>query len=159
MTVEQVIEAVEQLSDGEKLAVFEATARMLRQVSNNSLQADTIAEAALRYRVDDGAKKTEKGPSQKVNPIVASPAQTEWEETSTQDAMKREASASGVDIREFYLVQGRRKMAALAAELSARPDPPPEKMLRRGLFQGLVIDEEDFKAAEWHPTDKELTGE
>ncbi|MCL4834225.1 MAG: hypothetical protein KJZ86_17410 [Caldilineaceae bacterium] len=159
MTVEQVIESVEQLSDGEKLAVIEATARMLQRAVNNSFQSDAIAEAALRYRVDEVTEKTEERPAQRVNPILASPARIEWKETSTQDARKKEASAPDIDVREYYLVQGRRKMAVLAAELSARPDPPPEKMLPRGLFQGLIIDEEDFKAAEWHPTDKELTGE
>ncbi|MGB5050747.1 MAG: hypothetical protein WBO46_17520 [Caldilineaceae bacterium] len=159
MTVEQVIESVEQLSDGEKLAVIEATARMLRQAVNNSFQSDAIAEAALRYRVDEVTEKTEERSAQWVNPILASPARIEWEETSTQDATKKEISVPEVDVREHYLVQGRRKMAALAAELSARPNPPPEKMLPRGLFQGLIVDEEDFKAAEWHPTDKELTGE
>ena len=35
MTIEQVIESVKQLSDGEKLAVIEATARMLRQAAND----------------------------------------------------------------------------------------------------------------------------
>lgn len=41
-------------------------------------------------------------------------------------------------------------------ELMSRPDPEPEQMLRPGLLKGLVFDEEDFRAAEWHPSDEEL---
>ncbi len=51
-------------------------------------------------------------------------------------------------------------MKALIAELFSRPNPPPEKMLPYGLFKGaLALDEEDFRMAEWHPSDKDFTGE
>lgn len=115
MTLHDILQQITRLSDGEKLAVIEATARMLRQSVNHSSQTDAIAEVVSPYRVDD--------------------------------------------VKEFYLVQGRQKMAALAAELSSRPNPPPEEMLPRGILKGLVFDEEDFRAAEWHPTDEELAGE
>ncbi|MFN8492904.1 MAG: hypothetical protein U0350_35195 [Caldilineaceae bacterium] len=51
-------------------------------------------------------------------------------------------------------------MQAIVAELLSRPNPPREKMLPYGLFGGtLALDEEDFRLAEWHPTDKDFTGE
>ncbi len=51
-------------------------------------------------------------------------------------------------------------MQALIAELFSRPNPPPEKMLPYGLFKGaLALDEEDFRRAEWHPSDKDFPGE
>ena len=54
---------------------------------------------------------------------------------------------------------GQQSMKALIAELFSRPTPPPEKMIRRGMFKGRVpVDEELFKLAEWHPTDEELAG-
>ena len=55
---------------------------------------------------------------------------------------------------------GQQDMKALIAELFSRPNPPPEKMLPYGLFKGaLALDEEDFRIAEWHPSDKDFTGE
>lgn len=63
------------------------------------------------------------------------------------------------NIREHYLMRGRQKMAALAAELSNRPNPPRDKMLPSGLFKGITITEDDLRTAEWHPTDEELMGE
>ena len=55
---------------------------------------------------------------------------------------------------------GQQDMKALIAELFSRPNPPPEKMLRRGIFKGrLALDEEDFRRAEWHPSEKDFTGE
>jgi hypothetical protein len=55
---------------------------------------------------------------------------------------------------------GQQDMKALIAELFSRPNPPPEKMLPYGLFKGaLAFNEEDFRMAEWHPTDKDFTGE
>src|SRR5437588_5856604 len=54
---------------------------------------------------------------------------------------------------------GQQDMKALIAELFSRPNPP-EKMLPYGLFKGaLALDEEDFRMAEWHPSDKDFTGE
>jgi|LakMenE01Jun11ns_1017448.scaffolds.fasta_scaffold9648954_1 hypothetical protein len=58
-----------------------------------------------------------------------------------------------------HLHVGNQDMKALIAELLSRPDPTPEQMLPRGLLQGLQFDEEDFRAAEWHPSEKELLGE
>ena len=50
-------------------------------------------------------------------------------------------------------------MAALVAELLNRPNPTPEQMLPYGIGQGqLNLTEDDFKIAEWHPTDEELDG-
>ncbi|MEZ4867425.1 MAG: hypothetical protein R3C14_39230 [Caldilineaceae bacterium] len=54
---------------------------------------------------------------------------------------------------------GNQDIKAVIAELLSRPDPTPEQMLPRGLLKGLSIDEEDFLAAEWHPSEKELLGE
>jgi hypothetical protein len=51
-------------------------------------------------------------------------------------------------------------MALVIAKLLSRPNPTPEQMLPRGLFKGqLNLSEEDFRIAEWHPSDKELLGE
>lgn len=58
-----------------------------------------------------------------------------------------------------HLKVGNQDMKALVAELLSRPDPTPDQMLPRGLLQGLQFDEEDFRAAEWHPSAKELLGE
>lgn len=58
-----------------------------------------------------------------------------------------------------HLATGNQDMKAMIAELLSRPDPTPEQMLPRGLLQGLQFDEEDFRSAEWHPSEKELLGE
>ncbi|RLT35912.1 MAG: hypothetical protein DWI57_15365 [Chloroflexi bacterium] len=122
MTIEQVIESVKQLSDGEKLAVIEATARMLRQAANDSSGADAVAEAVLLYGVEEEVETAKKESAQWVGPISDS----------------------------------RPTLAAIIEELMSRPDPTPEQMLKRGLLKGVVYNEEDFRAAEWHPSDEEL---
>lgn len=54
---------------------------------------------------------------------------------------------------EAYLA----KIRAEIEELFARPNPTPDQMMTYGLFKGqLDLDEEDFKIAEWNPTDEEL---
>ena len=55
--------------------------------------------------------------------------------------------------------QGNQDIKAMIAELLSRPDPTPEQMLPYGIWEGVQFDEEDFRAAEWHPSDKELLGE
>jgi hypothetical protein len=50
----------------------------------------------------------------------------------------------------------RQKIAETIRELMERPDPTPGQMMRRGIFKDVTIDESDFKAAEWHPSDDEL---
>jgi hypothetical protein len=51
-------------------------------------------------------------------------------------------------------------MSVTIAELLSRPKPTPEQMLPRGLFKGqLSLDDEDFRMAEWHPSEEELVGE
>lgn len=48
----------------------------------------------------------------------------------------------------------------IVTELLSRPNPTPEQMLPRGLFKGqLQLDDEDFRMAEWHPSEEELVGE
>lgn len=48
----------------------------------------------------------------------------------------------------------------IVAELLSRPSPTPEQMLPRGLFKGqLQLDDEDFRMAEWRPSEEELVGE
>ncbi len=54
---------------------------------------------------------------------------------------------------EAYLAEFRTEIE----ELLARPNPTPDQMMTYGLFEGrLDLDEEDFKAAEWNPSDEEL---
>ena len=85
--------------------------------------------------------------------------QEDQEKESAQDVMPTSPRASALHSKEYYLAQSRRKMAVLAAELSSRPNPKPDQMLPYGLFKGMHFTEEDFRAAEWHPTDAELKGE
>lgn len=48
----------------------------------------------------------------------------------------------------------------MIAELLSRPQPTPEQMLPRGLAKGqLKLDDEDFRMAEWHPSEEDLVGE
>jgi len=50
--------------------------------------------------------------------------------------------------------------AFLIAQLLNRPNPTAEQMLPRGLFKGeLNLSDEDFKIAEWHPSEKDLLGD
>jgi len=58
-----------------------------------------------------------------------------------------------------YLTVGNQDMKALIAELLSRPDPTPDQMLPFGIWKGMQFDEEDFRAAEWHPSERELLGE
>jgi hypothetical protein len=61
------------------------------------------------------------------------------------------------DTKDQLIEQGQRKMAVIVHELLSRPNPTPEQMLTYGLFKGrLKLDEEDFKAAEWRPSQEEL---
>ena len=54
---------------------------------------------------------------------------------------------------EAYLA----KLRAEIEELFAQPNPTTDQMMTYGLFKGrLNLDEEDFKAAEWNPSDEEL---
>jgi hypothetical protein len=64
------------------------------------------------------------------------------------------------DEKLAVMPMGQQDMKALIAELFSRPNPSPEKMLRRGMFKGkLALNEEDFRLAEWHPSEKDFTGE
>lgn len=54
------------------------------------------------------------------------------------------------------LTEQRQRMADIVGKLFSRPDPIPGQMMSRGIFKGVTIDESDFKAAEWHPSDDEL---
>lgn len=38
------------------------------------------------------------------------------------------------------------------------PNPEPHQMLPRGLLRGMNLDEDDFRAAEWHPSPEDLAG-
>jgi hypothetical protein len=54
---------------------------------------------------------------------------------------------------------GLQKMRVQIAELLSRPNPTPEQMLPYGLFKGqLALDDEDFRFAEWHPSEEDLSG-
>lgn len=68
-------------------------------------------------------------------------------------------SKDSVQLSSGELQTSNQDMKALIAELLSRPDPTPEQMLPRGLLKGMHFDEEDFRAAEWHPSEKELLGE
>ncbi|MCL4834223.1 MAG: hypothetical protein KJZ86_17400 [Caldilineaceae bacterium] len=60
----------------------------------------------------------------------------------------------------YRVSDGVAKMRELLIELGNRPNPRPEQMLTYGLFKGkLKVTDEDFRAAEWHPTDEEMDGE
>jgi len=78
-------------------------------------------------------------------------------ETALADAyvVERSAPADDPAADDPYL-------AALRAKIQAdfaRPAPTPDKMLKRGLLRGMVFDEEDFRLAEWRPTEEQLRGE
>ena len=47
--------------------------------------------------------------------------------------------------------------AILHAHLNS-PDPEPHQMLPYGLFKGANYAEEDFRAAEWHPSSEDIAG-
>lgn len=127
MTLENILPQVQKLSNQEKLALIEATAQMLQT-------EQAVKETAAPFSVEETTDP----------PAVSGPDETN-------------ADLSFEEWQEQQFEQGRRKIAALAQELLSRPDPPREKMLKYGLFKGqLSFDEEDFKAAEWHPTDEEL---
>jgi hypothetical protein len=38
------------------------------------------------------------------------------------------------------------------------PNPEPQQMLQRGLLRGMNFDEDDFRAAEWHPSQEDMAG-
>ena len=60
--------------------------------------------------------------------------------------------------KEGYTLE-QQKIRAKIQELLDRPNPTPEQMLPGGIWKGKVeFTEEDFKAAEWRPTDEELEG-
>lgn len=122
MTLDTLLQQISQLSDDDKLAVIEATARMLRQTAHDSSQSDAIAEVASLYRVDEEDEEQRAEPSQQESPFP----------------------------------KPHPKLAEVIRELMSRPDPEPEQMLKRGLFEGLIFNEEDFKAAEYRPSDEEL---
>ncbi len=128
MTLESMIPQIRQLSNREKLALIEVTAQMLQK-------EQTTQETAMLPARDRAA-----------------------EPSATQSVDEDNAAdLSFEEWKERQFEQGRHKMAALIAELLSRPDPPREKMLTYGLFKGrLNFDEEDFKAAEWNPSDEEL---
>lgn len=127
MTVEQILESVEQLSDGEKLAVIEAISRMMQR----SLFAPSPSVAGRKAKAKPKRIRT----------------------SLIDDPQPAQVSV------EKIVPEKDDPLTALLVELKNRPDPTPEQMLTRGLFKGLVINEEDFRAAEWHPTDEELAGE
>lgn len=178
MTLYDMLHQVEKLSYADKLALIEATARMLRQASNNSSQAGIVAESALFYRVDKERPKmtlhqmlksvTILSDEEKFELLEAllqmlrassqSP-QEDQQKASAQDVMPTNPRASALHSKEYYLAQSRRKMAVLAAQLSSRPNPTPEQMLPYGLFKSMNFTEEDFRAAGWHPTDEKMDGE
>lgn len=45
--------------------------------------------------------------------------------------------------------------ALLYAHLNS-PDPEPHQMLPYGLFKGINFSEDDFRAAEWHPSTEDV---
>lgn len=110
-----LLQSIEELAIGDKLALIEAITQMLQ----NELQSE-------------GQSRPYTNGASKQSAPIAKPATVK---TGNQD------------------------MQALIAELLSRPDPTPEQMLPRGLLKGMIFDEEDFRAAEWHPSEKELLGE
>ncbi len=62
------------------------------------------------------------------------------------------------DVAEGY-TPAQQEIRAQIQELFNRPNPTPEQMLPRGIWRGKAeFTDEDFKMAEWHPTDEELEG-
>jgi hypothetical protein len=78
---------------------------------------------------------------------------------STANMLQKSRSADNVvDENNLagYLTQQRHKLVEIINELMDRPDPIPAQMMRRGIFKDAIVNEPDFKAAEWHPSDDEL---
>ena len=85
---ERWLQEVAKLSDADKPALIEVTAQMLRQAANkNGVQSvESVAEVAAPYRVDES-------------------------DTVNTTAATRQATLA-LDVQEYYLAQGRCKLAA-----------------------------------------------
>jgi len=59
---------------------------------------------------------------------------------------------------DFDEVSDRELDDLLHAHLTG-PNPEPHQMLPYGLFKGMNFTEEDFRAAEWHPSAEDLAGD
>lgn len=130
MTVDKVIESVEQLSDSEKLIVIEAIARMVRKsIATSQMLQQAVSENGVRSVAE-----------------VAAPYMAD----------RLVMTESDTDLN-FDLVSDKGLDALLHAHLNS-PDPEPNQMLPRGLFTSMNFTEEDFKAAEWHPSAEDLAG-
>ncbi|MBX3050496.1 MAG: hypothetical protein KF753_03410 [Caldilineaceae bacterium] len=70
-----------------------------------------------------------------------------------EDAAKAERGSAS---QKGSPVSSHPTLSEVIQELMSRPDPEPEQMLKPGLLKGIVFDEEDFRAAEWHPSEEEL---
>jgi len=55
---------------------------------------------------------------------------------------------------DAYLAALRARFEARQAQLPAHPD----LVLKRGILKGMVFNDEDFRLAEWHPTEEQLRG-
>jgi hypothetical protein len=89
--------------------------------------------------------------------LIESTAQMLQESRSAESSAGRSVATDSTAIKEDLFKQGRYNMAAIIEELMNRPNPTPEQMLTYGLFgRRLKLNKEDFKAAEWHPSDEEL---
>ena len=123
MTLSDILDSVRQLSQNDKLALIDATARMLRQALDDSGDepVEVVAEVAEKYRVEEVA-------------VSNSTFEIDFDEFSDTDLE-----------------------TVLRAHLY-NPNPEPHQMLPRGLLRGMNFDEDDFRAAEWHPSPEELAG-
>lgn len=123
MTLSDILDSVRQLSQNDKLALIEATARMLRQAfgADEEVFVETVAEVAEQYQVEKIA-------------VSNSTFEIDFDELSDTD----------LEI-------------VLRTHLYS-PNPEPQQMLPRGLLRGMNFNEDDFRAAEWHPSSEDLTG-
>ena len=183
MTLSDILDSVRQLSENDKLALIEATARMLRQAldDNGDESVEAVAETAISYVVNEGGltvsqvvesvEQLSDGEKLAVIEAISQMMQISFFATS-RSVSGRQAKTNPKRLKRSVtddiqpvkasvaagVAEKNDPLTALLIELKNRPNPPREKMLTRGLFKGLVINEEDFQAAEWHPSDEELTG-
>jgi len=59
------------------------------------------------------------------------------------------------ELDDEYLVTFRARLEARYAQLPVEPS----QMLKPGILAGIIFDEQDFRLAEWHPTEEQLRGE
>lgn len=113
-------------------------------------QIETLSDADKRTLIEKTRQLLAAG-----NGSVKVVAETGLADAHVVERVERSAPADDPAADDPYL-------AALRAKIQAdfaRPAPAPHKMLKRGLLRGMDFDEEDFRLAEWRPTEEQLRGE